>query len=304
VWGDLPCSGFEHTGRGGQKLLRWLREQAIAVEQIAGDCLEATGRLSRRWAAMMDDRLGPVSIVNPAQPAAFARGMGIKDKNDRIDACVLALFGKINQPRPTPPESPQQIELRELFRLHRALQDQWVANRQRLADEPESAFVRRKLRRTIRRQYKDLKELQQTMQQLIRSDAELRRQATIARTIPGIGPKSVLAILAELGDVQQYKRNEIVSLVGLYPRERTSGTSLNGKPRLVKGGHPAIRAVLYMAAMAAKRLNPHLKAFARRLEQNGKKPMQILGAIMRKLLLLVRALIVSGNPYDPAYGRR
>ena len=304
AWGDLPCACFDNSRKGMGNLVRWVREQGVAVEQIAGVCLEATGRFGRRWAEAMENRLGPVSIVNPAHPVGFARSLGIRDKTDRTDACVLALFGKAHQPHPTPPESPRRIELRELFRFYRALQTQCLGNQQRLQDLPDSALVRRELRRSIHAQEKQLQRLQEAMDRLIDEDPELRRQAALARTIPGVGPKTVLAILAELGDVRQYKRNEIVALVGLYPREYTSGTSVYRKPRLAKGGHPAIRASLYMGAMTAKRLNPQLGAFALRLQENGKNPMQILGALMRKLLLLVRAVIVSGNPYDPAYGNR
>ena len=63
-----------------------------------------------------------------------------------------------------------------------------------------------------------------------------------------------------------------------------------------------MRKALYMCAMSARKYNPHMKKFADRLEKNGKEPMQILGAIMRKLLLLVRAVVISGKAYDPEYG--
>jgi transposase len=304
AWTQLRWERFESTRAGMKGLRQWLAQQRVEVEAIAGVCLEATGRLGQKWARMMNGGLGPVSMVNPARPVGFARSLGLRDKTDRIDACVLALFGKAHQPEPTVAEDPCYVELREIFRLHRALQKQCLANKQRLNDGPQSALVRKELRATIRQQEKRLTKLEQAMNDLIRTHPELRRQEALAQTVTGIGPKSALALLAELGDLRHYTRKEIVALTGLYPRRFQSGTSVERRPRLAKGGRAAIRGALYMAAMSAQQHDPQMHAFALRLEKNEKEPMQILAAIMRKLLLLARAVIVSGIPYDPAYRSR
>lgn len=122
-------------------------------------------------------------------------------------------------------------------------------------------------------------------------------------TIPGVGAKTTRVLLAHFGDLREYSRNELVCLAGLYPKQFQSGTSVRKKPKLAKGGGARIRAALYMAALTARRFCPHLKIFAQRLAEKGLSNMAILGAVMRKLLLLVRALVVSGKDYQADYGK-
>jgi transposase len=123
------------------------------------------------------------------------------------------------------------------------------------------------------------------------------------QTIPGVGAKTVRVLLAEFGDLSQYKRRELVALAGLFPVEHTSGTSVHKQARLAKGGRGQVRRYLYLCALSAIRYNPPLRAFAQRLRDNGKCGMQAVVAVMRKLLLVIRALIVSGQDFDPSFAQ-
>ena len=160
------------------------------------------------------------------------------------------------------------------------------------------------LRNVIKALECEIAQIEDAMNETIKADPTLCDDAKQAKTIQGIGDKAVWVIFGEFGDLRQYKRNELVALAGLFPKEHSSGTSVHKKPRLAKCGGGRVRKILYMCAMNAQRHNPHLHQYAERLADNGKTPMQILGAIMRKLLLLVRAVVVSGEAYDPEYGFR
>lgn len=301
-WTKLADHEFDHTEEGVTSFLEWLERLGIGKQEVAGICLESTGRLSLQWAMLLEERLGPVSIVNPAAPKAFAKSLGIRDKSDRVDACVCALFGRFKRPRPTTFRSPKRQELCEQFRCYLALDSQRIANEQRLNDGPSSRVVRDLLREAIKASERQIATLDAAMAQTIKDDPELSKDIKQAQTVKGIGKKAARAILGEFGDLRQYKRSELIALAGLFPKQWTSGTSVNKKPRLAKGGGGRVRKALYMCAMSARKHNPHMKKFADRLEKNGKEPMQILGAIMRKLLLLVRTVVISGKAYDPEYG--
>ena len=301
-WTKLPHHEFDHTEEGVTSFLEWLEGLGIGKQEVAGICLESTGRLSLQWTALLAERLGPVAIVNPAAPKAFGKSLGIRDKSDRVDACVCALFGRFKRPRPTSFRSPKRQELCEQFRCYLALDSQRMANEQRLNDGPSSKVVRDLLREAIKASERQIAKLDAAMAKTIKDDPELSKDTKQAQTVKGIGKKAARAILGEFGDLRQYKRSELVALAGLFPKQWTSGTSVNKKPRLAKGGGGRVRKALYMCAMSARKYNPHMKKFADRLEKNGKEPMQILGAIMRKLLLLVRAVVISGKAYDPEYG--
>ena len=236
---------------------------------VAGVCLESTGRLSARWAVGLTGRVGPVSIVNPALPNAHRTALGIRDKHDRVDACVLALFAKATQPRPTVCRSAARQELSELYRLHQALQGQCQANEQRLADEPMSSFVCTTLRKTIRALRRQIERLEKKMDAVIGEDPDLDKDARRMQTIPGVGRKTAWVVLAEFDDLREYRRNELVALAGLFPKEHTSGTSVHKKARLAKGGGGRVRKTLYLCALSAKGHNPQLRRFAQRLQAQG-----------------------------------
>jgi transposase len=59
-----------------------------------------------------------------------------------------------------------------------------------------------------------------------------------------------------------------------------------------------VRAMLYMAALTAKRHNPVLKAFAERLKQAGKPPKVVIVACMRKLLTIVNVMLKHNVPWS------
>jgi transposase len=303
-WAVLPVAPFAMSAPGMREFLAWVRGFGVAKDRVAGICIEATGRYSGQWMELLHDRLGAVSQVNPAQPKAFAYSLGIRDKSDPVDARVLALYGKVNEPRPMSPASPIQRELRELARLRHSLESQCHANQQRLADGPSSLIVCASLKKANKALAREIERVGKAMDALIRKDDTLKKDFKRAKTVKGIGAKTAMTILAEFGDLRQYNRDELVALCGLYPREYTSGKSVRKKPRLVKGGKANVRAALYMCAMSAIRADAHLGAFAKRLTDNGKEPMQVIGAVMRKLLMLVRAVVVSETDYDPNYQQR
>ena len=298
-WARLPNRSFDHSPQGVAAFCAWVGKQGYSGEQIAGLCVEATGRLSWMFAELLDGRLGAVSIVNPARPVQFARSVGLREKTDRTDACVLALFGVALRPVPRPLPSKRQHQLRELAGLYAGTRRDLTAVTNQLGEPIHSPFVRRQLRLKRRRLQKDLEAIEKEMDTLLSEDPQTAQDARRMQTIPGVGPKTARMLLAHLGDLRQYTRAELTARAGLYPRQHQSGTSVHKRPRLAKGGGQVIRTALYMAALNARRFCPHLRTFADGLKQKGMSNMAILGAVMRKLLLLIRTLVIRGVDYNP-----
>ena len=300
-WARLPEHSFEHSPMGVDALCAWVGQLGYRSEQIAGLCVEATGRLSWGFAELLDGRLGPVSIVNPARPVQFARSVGLREKTDRSDACVLALFGVALRPVPRPLPSEREHQLRELAGLYASTRRDLTAVNNQLKEPIRCPFVRRRLKLKDRRLKQDLKAIEAEMDALLSEDPQTAQDARRMQTIPGVGPKTARLLLAHLGDLRLYTRAELTARAGLYPRQYQSGTSVHKRPRLAKGGGQAIRTALYMAALSARRFCPHLRSFAEGLKQKGLSNMAILGAVMRKLLLLIRTLILSAVDYNPKF---
>jgi len=300
-WPSLPNKCFPNSKEGIATLCAWLLEHGFDKQSTAGVCLEATGRLAWTFVAHLEDRLGPISIVNPARPVAYARSLGLRDKTDRIDACILALYGVANRPVPRDLPSPRLRELKELATHYCNERAELLACRNRLQEAYQSSFIRKQLaakRRTLERR---LEAIEAEMDKLIEQDPQMKADAQLIQTIPGVAEKTTRILLAQFGDLRQYTRNEIVALAGLYPKQFRSGTSVHRKPRLAKAGGARTRAALYMAALSARRYCPQLKRFNTRLLDTGKHNALVHGAIMRKLLLLIRTIVITQQPYDPNY---
>lgn len=118
----------------------------------------------------------------------------------------------------------------------------------------------------------------------------------LLQSVPGIGPIACVTILAQLSELGTLNRRQIAALVDVAPFDRDSGM-FRGK-RMIWGGRPHIRAVLYMATMAAARFNPVIRDFYERLCAAGKAKKVALTACMRKLLTILNAMLKHRVPWN------
>lgn len=142
-----------------------------------------------------------------------------------------------------------------------------------------------------------MKKLEQEIKLCVNSSEELRRGVEKASTIPGVALITAATVLGECGPLRNYKSRQLGSYSGLAPRIHSSGTSVR-KCRISKRGPGKLRRVLYMAAMAAIEKNSNMRVFYERLIAKGKKPMQARCAVMHKILILIRAVVVNDTDFD------
>jgi transposase len=268
------------------------------AQPLALIVLEATGGYEAPVAAALATAGLPVAVVNPRQVRDFARALGRRAKTDRIDAQVLALFGARVQPapRPLPDEGTQELEAVLLRR--RQLLDMLHAERQRLP-HARGREVRRNLRAHIRWLEHSLIDTDATLETLIQASPLWRVQDQLLQSVPGVGPTLARTLLAQLPELGHLDRRQIAALVGVAPLARDSGTH-RGR-RQCWGGRPALRSVLYMAALVAARWNPVLRAFDARLRAAGKPAKVALVAVARKLLTILNAMLRDQRPWSSAY---
>lgn len=295
-WQELAHKEFAMTKAGVHAFVKWVCKQGGA-ESVAGVCAEAVGPLAWRWVELLGERLGPVSLVNPRFTSEFGRSLGVRDKTDRVDACVLALYGQRMRPPARPLPSKTARQLQALSRLRQARQQDLQAfrNRLRTADWPQA--IREEAEADLVRVERHIAAIRAEMLKLIKADPALKQDMEHLVSIPGVGEATAMDVLAELGDLRQYSRGEITALAGLYPRAFTSGTSVYKKPRIAKTGNMHLRKTLYMPAMVAAKHCPCIREFTLRLKQR-LTPKQAIVAAMRKLLLLMRAVVKNGTDYD------
>jgi len=279
-----------NSNQGMQELVQRLK--GLEIRLIV---LEASGGLERRAIAALAGAGFPVVAVNPRQVRDFARATGKLAKTDAIDAAVLALFADRIRPEPRPIKDAEAQELEALVVRRRQVVDMITAEKNRLSAAPPSKQVRTAIGRTIEWLQKQLDENDRDLEKAVKRSGAWREKDDLLRTVPGVGKvlsRTLLSLLPELGTLTH---RQIAALVGVAPLNRDSGT-LRGR-RIVWGGRAQVRNTLYMAALAAARFNPVIRAFRQRLAAAGKLPKVAIVACMRKLLTILNAMSASNTPW-------
>ncbi len=299
-WARLRVASFAHDADGIGALAQWL-SAALNEARCLGVCIESTGAYSHRFVhAIKDLGLPEVSMVNPALPVSFRKSLGLRDKCDRVDAAILALYGVVHRPEPNTRRDPIYARLRILYRAY----EQYNEDVQRYENRLEQCLdkgLRSMLRASIAQVKRYRERIWKQMQELIAQNEPLRCDVTLLCSIPSVGEKTAVMVLAQFGDLRRWKRAQLASYAGLYPKVYSSGSSVNRKPRLAKGGGSRIRRGLYMPAVGQLKTKSPVAQWARELIARGKTKMEAIGAIMRKQLHLMRGVLVSGVPYSQNY---
>lgn len=236
----------------------------------------------------------PVVVVNPRWVRHFAKGMGWLEKTDRIDAQLLALYAERAELKPQQLPDEATRRLSELCARRGDLLEMLEGERHRL--EHASSAVRRAINSHIDYLRKQLKRIEHDIDGAVRGSALWQHQNELLDSVPGVGPTLRACLLAWLPELGQLNRGEAGKLVGVAPLPDDSGTSRG--VRRIYGGRAPLRKVLFMATMGAMLHNPHLRAYYDGLRARGKLHKVALVATMRKLLLILNAIIKTDTPWS------
>ena len=255
--------------------------------------LEATGGLELPLVAALAAAALPVVVVNPRQVRDFAKATGTLAKTDALDAGVLAHFADAVRPDVRPLKDAETQVLNSLTARRRQVMAMLVSEKNRLGTAIGAVSPR--IEAPIAWLEQELSDLDQGLRQTLRRSPVWREKDDLLRTVPGVGPQLSLTLLAHLPALGTLNRRQIAALVGVAPYNRDSG-ALRGK-RAVWGGRSRVLAVLYMGALVASRHNPAIRDFYQRLLAAGKPKKVALVASMRKLLVMLNAMLKHGYPW-------
>lgn len=292
--GVAGSKSYPNTARGHNDLLKDL-EKAPPPEAIV---LEATGGYERALSVVLGAAGLPVAVVNPRQVRDFAKATGQLAKTDQLDAHVLADFAARVRPELRTLASEEQADLRELLVRQQQLMQMIQAENSRLlqATGKNRQTLRKRIKKHISFLELELKLLESDTDDTLKQSPIWREKDDVLQSVPGIAGKTsrtLLGLLPELGTVNE---REIAKLSGLAPLNRDSGT-MRGKRR-IGGGRPRVRAVLYMATLAATRFNPVVKGWYRKLLTSGKPKKVAIVACMRKLLVVLNAMLKTNQRWQ------
>lgn len=284
---------FDNSPNGFKLLAGWLA--SLRISEVHA-CLEATGIYGEAVAEFLYKKGHRVSVVNPLRIKGYAKSDLRRNKTDPADARTIAGFCIEKDPKLWHPPTPEVRHIQDLTRRLEALEEMLGAENNRL--EASSRTVRPSLKRIIRTLEKEIENVRQLIKEHIDNHPGLKGQSDLLQTIPGIGEKTAQILLSEIEFSHFDSARSVAAQAGVTPGRRQSGTSLDWT-RLSKIGNGRIRKALYFPAMSAIKHNEIIKTFASRLSQNGKAPMQVICAAMRKLLHIAFGVLKYNRPFDP-----
>jgi transposase len=291
TWPDGGHAAFPNDAPGARRAVAWLRSRGVAAV-----ALEATGGYEREACRALSDAGLPFNRANPRQVRDFARSTGQLAKSDRIDAVVLARYAAQVRPRLETAWAVGDEDLEALTQRRRQLVEMISAERNRLAAPGASAWTRRQIEQHIQWLERQLAEVERALQGRIQADPELRRRDALLRSVKGVGPVLSATLIVEFPELGGLDQKQAAALAGLAPLNRDSGQRRGA--RSIWGGRERVRAALYMPTLAAIRCNPAIRALYRRLREAGKPPKVALVACMRKLLVILNAILRDGRVWQ------
>lgn len=282
----------------GQKQLKEYDNDSSGIQSFIKDyqkylnkgfcVLETTGGYEMRLVLTLCEAGYAVHRANTRKVKHFIRSLGNAAKTDKLDGKALALYGYERSARLEcfTPQSKKALALYELVQRRQDLKRLLVAEKNRL-QAPRANLVQESCRVMIETINQQIQLITEQINTFIEQDSGLKAKKEILKSIPGIGDITANELLVLLPELGTLSRRQIASLAGVAPIANDSGTYKGY--RATGHGRSDIKPILFMAAMAARNSNSHLKSFYNRLVEAGKKKMVAITALMRKIIVIANA---------------
>lgn len=282
---------FANSPEGVEQFARML--SGYPVEQIV---CEASGGYEASMIRLLQQKGFKVWRVEPRRIKGFIRSEGVYAKTDKIDAKMIAQFAEEKKCKHEPTPLTEVVShLQALVNRRGDLLNFLSAEKTRLQQISDS-FCIQSIETTIILLEHAIEQVDSEIKKTIDSDNDLSKKAAILASIPGIGQVTTAVLLADLPELGSATHKEIAALVGVAPYIRQSGP--NRGSGWIGGGRTLVRKTIYMAALSATRCNSTVKKFYDRLRLAGKKPKVALVAVMRKMIIIINAMISKGESWQ------
>ena len=296
---------FANTKKGFTALVSWAEKLTVDGCQIRY-VMEATGVYHESLAYFLNENGHEVTIVLPSKISNYFRTLEVKTITDKTAADAIALFGlekKLNLWN-----KPKAIfkKMRQLTRERdQLLRSRTVAKNQLHAEQSEAEPGKKtieRLKKQIAFFNKQEKEIKEELEALQRSEEQVNKSIKRISSITGVGKLTAATVLAETNGFElMCNKRQLSSYAGYDVREKQSGTSVKGKPRISKKGNKYLRKAMHMPALTAIRHDDRFKAiYARLIARHGIK-MKAAVAIQRKLLEMIYTIYKTETSYDKNY---
>jgi len=302
------CS-IDNSKAGFLKLEQWIKKWTSKEVVPIAICLEATGVYHENLAYYLDTTGFKVSIILPNKAKKYLQSLGLKSKNDKIDAKGLAQMGAEQNLSPWVRPGDIFVALRALTRQYQSIQESITAEKNKLHAEEHSALsskaVIKLIKSLIRFLEKQKAEIEKSIETAVKSDATIQSKIENICTVRGLSTLSVATVVAETNGFQLFENyKQVVSYAGYDVVENQSG-SHRGKTRISKKGNSRIRRILHMPSLIAKSSEGTVfKALYTRVYEGSGIKMKGIVAVQKKLLLTIYYLWKKDEAFDKNYAHK
>lgn len=296
---------FKNNDSGVKLLVDWvnkLTDYEVPVRYV----MEATGVYHQKFAYYLVDNGCEISIVLPNKISNYIRTLELKTITDKTCSQAIAQFGLERKLDKWAKPKSIYKELQQLTRERdQIVQERSIIKNQIHAEKTESEPNQKSLERMqarIRFLNSQEKEIKADITDIVNKDSDLKQVINNITTIPGVGELTAVIVLAETNGFELIRnKSQLSSYAGLDVKEKQSGTSVKGKPRISKKGNRNLRKSMHLPSLTAVKWDENFKnIYARLISKNGIK-MKALVAVQRKILELIYILFKNETVYDKEY---
>lgn len=299
---------FKNTAKGIESFIEWVNKLKSGEVQVHF-VMEATGVYHQKLAYHLYGAGYNLSIILPNKISSYMKTLDIKTITDRTCSQAIARFGlERNLDLWKKPDSVYK-QLQQLTRERdQIVQERVVIKNQIHAEqieaEPNSKSLERmQTRIALLNSQED--EIKDEIEKLVADYPKIKEVVDRICTIPGVGKLTAVIVLAETNGFELIRnKRQLTSYAGFDVKEKQSGTSVKGKPRISKRGNKNLRKSLYLPSLSSVKWDENFKAiYAGLVSRHGIK-MKALIAVQRRLLELIYVLYKNETTYDREYAKK
>lgn len=293
IHGSADATAMDNTAEGISELIAWMN--ARGATRVG---MEATGGYERALRLAAQAAGLEVVVHQPIEVRRFARFRRLKAKNDKLDArLIAAATAQIEAVKAA--ADPRLAELAERLTVYDQLTD-LAATLKASREHLTIAALKDTVKELTQSLETAKKAVLKEVLAIIKAHPDLAKRLRLLMSLTGIGPAVAATLVVRMPELGSMSRGQAASLLGVAPFDHDSGKFRGA--RHIAQGRWRPRRMIYIAALAAKRFNPRLRAFAQRLLDAGKPKKVAIVAVMRKLIEAANLVLSRGTPWlpDPA----
>ena len=291
----LPLNKYVQIKNSEQSIKSFLKNKLAKLGTTELVVFESTGGYEKYLMLCLTNRGLPFHRAHPNRVYHFARGKGYFAKTDRIDAGILARYGQQEEIKANQVGGLEHVKMQELSTRKLQLKELIRREKNRLQPVYLDTQVKRSLKRLIKQTEKELAIINELLEKAIGQNEDLLSKRELLKTVVGVGHEVSTMMVTDMPELGQLNRAQISNLVGVAPQTKDSGKKKGYRATSKGRGH--VRKALYMSALVAMRYNQDLKVMYERLINKGKKPKVALVALMRKLIIIMNAMVRDNRPW-------